>query len=97
MAKITILDPVASPPEVDPDPGPNAGGLQDKVVGLRLDSAWKSYEWVLEIWEPKLVAHGARVVRWVAGNRVGDAGERTSGELKRFAADVDIGIVGLGN
>ena len=50
MAKITILDPVASPPEVDPDPGPNAGGLQDKVVGLRLDSAWKSYEWVLEIW-----------------------------------------------
>ncbi len=97
MAKITILDPVAPPPDVDPDPGPVAGKLAGKVIGLRLDTAWKSYEWVLEIWEPKLVAKGAKVVRWVAGNRVSDGGERTSSELKRFAADVDIGIVGLGN
>ena len=97
MSKITILDPVALPPEVDPDPGADAGALAGKIVGLRYDTAWRSYEWVLDEWEQLLRRRGATVSRWVAGNRIGDEGERTSGELKRFAADVDIGIVGLGN
>lgn len=64
---------------------------------MRLDTAWRSYEWVLDEWEPRLVSAGARVVRWVAGNRVGDEGDQTAQGLQRFAADVDIGIVGLGN
>lgn len=97
MTRIKILDPVALPPDVDPDPGADAGDLTGKVIGLRYDTAWRSYEWVLDEWEALLNQRGAKVVRWVAGNRVGEAGERTSGELKRFAADVDIGIVGLGN
>lgn len=92
-----MLDPTAAPPEVDPDPGPDAGALRGRVVGLRLDTAWKSYEWVLDEWAPRLEAAGARVLRWIAGNRVGETGDQTARELERFAADVDMGIVGLGN
>jgi hypothetical protein len=97
MNRVRVLDPTASPPDVDVDPGPDAGLLVGKIVGLRLDTAWRSYEWVLDEWEPRLAAAGARVVRWVAGNRIGDEGDQTAQGLQRFAADVDIGIVGLGN
>lgn len=95
--RILVLDPTAAPPDVDPDPGPDAGDLRGKIVGVRLDTAWRSYEWVLEEWIPRLVTAGATVRRWVAGNRVGDDGDRTATELADFAAAVDIGIVGLGN
>ncbi len=97
MKRVRVLDPTAAPPEVDPDPGPDAGPLTGKTVGLRYDTAWRSYEWVLEEWAPRLEAAGASVRRWVAGNRVGEEGERTAAELGAFASDVDIGIVGLGN
>jgi hypothetical protein len=97
MARIRILDPVAAPPEVDTDPGPDAGPLVGKVVGLRSDTAWKSYEWVLDEWAPRLLAAGAQVKHWVAGNRIGEGGEQTFAELAEFAAAVDVGIVGLGN
>jgi hypothetical protein len=95
--RIKVLDPTAPPPDVDPDPGPDAGRLTGKVVGLRLDTAWRSYEWVLSEWEPRLVAAGATVVRWTAGNRVGDDADVTHRQLEAFAAEVDIGVVGLGN
>jgi hypothetical protein len=95
--RVTILDPTAAPPDVDPDPGPEAGPLVGKVVGVRLDTAWRSYEWVLDEWIPRLEAAGATVRRWVAGNRVGDDGDQTARELAAFAAEVDVGIVGLGN
>jgi hypothetical protein len=97
MVRVKVLDPTATPPDVDPDPGPDAGRLAGKVVGLRLDTAWRSYEWVLDEWTPRLEAAGATVRRWVAGNRVGDTGEQTLRELATFAAEVDVGIVGLGN
>lgn len=97
MARVRVLDPTASPPDVDPDPGPDAKTLRAMRVGIRLDTAWRSYAWVLDEWVPRLEAAGATVVRWVAGQRVGDDGERTARELDLFASDVDIGIVGLGN
>ncbi len=97
MARIRILDPVAAPPQVDPDPGPPAGTLAGKVVGVRFDHAWHSYEWVLQEWIPLLEAAGATVRPWVAGNRIGEGGDQTFAELAEFAAEVDIGIVGLGN
>lgn len=97
MGRITILDPVALPPEVNADPGPDAGGLRGRIVGIRTDTTWKSFEWVIDEWEPRLRALGADVRIWVSGNRVGDTGEQTARELAQFVAEVDVGIVGLGN
>lgn len=97
MARITILDPTATPPALTPDPGPDAGTLAGRVVGLRTDETWQSWEWVLDEWKQSLAATGATVKVWTAGNRIGEEGERTFRELDTFATDVDIAIVGLGN
>ena len=44
--------------EVDADPGPDAGSLVGKRIGVRYDSAWKSYEWVIDEWIPRLRGAG---------------------------------------
>lgn len=97
MARVRILDPTASPPEIDVDPGPDAGPLAGKVVGLRHDTAWVSYGWVLDEWAPRLRALGATVRLWCAGNRIGDEGVRTTRELADFASAANVAVVGLGN
>jgi hypothetical protein len=97
MPRITVLDPTAAPPEVDSDPGPDAGALGGRVVGIRYDTAWRSFEWVLDEWSKQLADVGADVRTWCAGNRVGEEGEQTFKELDTFADTVDIAIVGLGN
>ena len=97
MGRILILDPTAAPPEVDPDPGPDAGSVAGRTVGIRHDTAWKSFDWVIDEWTSRLRAAGAEVRTWCAGNRIGDEGERTRAELESFATDVDIAVVGLGN
>ena len=97
MTRITVLDPTAVPPEVDPDPGPDAGNLTSRNLGVRSDRTWPSFEWVLDEWTRELTGAGAHVRPWLAGNRIGDEGERTFVELEHFATDVDIEIIGLGN
>jgi hypothetical protein len=97
MARIRILDPTAPPPAVDLDPGPDAGALAGKRIGLRYDRAWRSWEWVIDEWEPLVAAAGGVAVRFLAGNRIGDEGERTFAALDGFARDVDVALVGLGN
>ena len=97
MARVRILDPTAPPPAQDLDPGPDAGTLRGRLVGLRTDTAWRSFEWVLDEWEPLLIEAGAEVRRFVAGNRIGEEGDHTFAELAAFATDVDLAIVGLGN
>ena len=97
MARITILDPTAAPPDVDADPGPDAGSLAGRTVGLRWDSPWRSWQWVIDEWAPALEDVGANVRTWLAGGRVGDEGEKTFAELNSFADEVDVAIVGLGN
>jgi hypothetical protein len=97
MARVRILDPTAAPPAVDPDPGPDLGPLAGRTVGLRFDRAWRSWLFVMDEWEPRLRAAGARVIRWEAGNRIGVDGEDTFSQLAVFAADVDAALVGLGN
>ncbi len=97
MARVTILDPTAPPPEDGAQPEPAAGNLGGKLVGLRLDRAWRSFHWVAEEWAASFRALGARVEVWVAGNRIGEEGERTRSELDGFASRVDLAVVGLGN
>ena len=97
MTRVRILDPTAAPPDVDPDPGPDAGELRSRVVGIRYDQAWRSWLWTIDEWQPLLERAGATVRLWRAGNRIGDEGERTAAELEEFAAAVDVAIVGLGN
>jgi hypothetical protein len=97
MARILVLDPTAPAPEADPDPGPDAGSLRGRTVGLRYDTAWRSYEWVIDEWAPRLRGAGAEVRPWRAGNRIGDEGRRTRSELDAFAGEVDVALVGLGN
>ena len=97
MARITVLDPTAAPPDVDHDPGPDAGDFAGRIVGIRSDRTWPSFEWVLDEWTRELSAAGARVRHWRAGNRIGDDGVRTFAELDDFATDVDIAVIGLGN
>ncbi len=97
MQRIQVLDPTASPPEVSDDPGPDAGSLAGKVVGIRYDTTWQCFLQVMDEWVPKLEAAGATVRRWNAGSRIGEEGERTARELREFAEGVDVAVVGLGN
>jgi hypothetical protein len=95
--RIRILDPTAAPPATDPAPGPDAGSLHGKRIGIRYDRAWRSWLWVIDEWGPRFRAAGARVTQWEAGNRIGVDGAETFAQLGVFAADVDAALVGLGN
>ena len=95
---ITILDPRVIPPR-DPETTTWAvdGPIAGKVVGLRLDTAWRSYIAVVDEWEQMLVADGAiPKVLW-AGERVGPEAEVTRADLEEWSRLIDIGVVGLGN
>jgi len=97
MTRINVLDPTAAPPDVDSDPGPGAGQLRGRKIGIRHDTAWRSFGWVIDEWGRELTKAGADVQVWVAGNRVGEEGERTFQELEEFSDRADVAIVGLGN
>jgi hypothetical protein len=95
--RITVLDPTSVPPADDADPGPDAGALAGRTVGIRVDRTWRSFDWVIDEWAPRLEAAGARTVVWVAGNRIGESGVRTAAELADFVERIDVAVVGLGN
>ena len=97
MGHITVLDPTAPPPADELGPGPDAGELTGKVVGLRHDVTWRSFEWVIDEWAERLRDAGAELVVWAAGNRVGEEGEKTAQQLEEFVDTVDVALVGLGN
>lgn len=97
MGRITVLDPTAPPPEDALGPGPDAGDIRGATVGIRLDRTWRSFEWVVDEWERSFTEAGATVRLWIAGNRIGEEGERTRRDLERFVGSVDVAVVGLGN
>ena len=74
-----------------------ASPLAGKVVGLRLDRAWRSYMVVIEEWE-KLLRRDLALPRVIwTGGRIGDEGETTRGDLNEWSRLIDCGVVGLGN
>jgi hypothetical protein len=71
--------------------------LTGKVVGLRLDRAWRSYMVVVEEWE-KLLRRDLAVPRVIwTGGRLDDEGETTRSDLNEWSGLIDCGVVGLGN
>lgn len=97
MSRVTILDPTARPPEDDADPGPDAGPLAGRLVGMRFDRTWRSFRWVIDEWASSFRDAGAEVMTWCAGSRVGEGGDRTRSELEGFVDQVDLAVLGLGN
>lgn len=99
MARISILDPTAPPPDVDPDPGPrlDADGLPGAAVGIRYDLTWRSFDWVRDEWAQCFAADGANVDHWLAGDRTADAAGQTLASLNAFVGTRDVVISGLGN
>ena len=93
-----ILDPT-----VDFDDAPTSqtfdigGSLAGRVVGLRLDQAWRSYMVIVEEWEKLLRADGADPLVLWTGERIGDEGTETRADLDEWSRRIDCGVVGLGN
>jgi hypothetical protein len=97
MTRGIVLDPTAAPVADVSDPGPDAGSLAGKVVGIRHDDLWRSFDWVTEEWVAALTGAGAEVTTWRAGHRVGPEASRTAAELEAFIDSVDVAIIGLAN
>ena len=95
---ITILDPRVIPPRPPQTETFSVGGpIAGKTVGLRLDTAWRSYIAIVDEWQQMLSADGAiPKVLWV-GERVGPEAEVTRADLDEWSRLIDIGVVGLGN
>jgi hypothetical protein len=97
MQKGMVLDPTAIREDDIASPGPDAGLLQGKRIGIRVDQIWRSWDWISELWAEKFRAAGATVSFWRSCGRSGEEGERMARELDEFLAGVDVAIVGLAN
>jgi hypothetical protein len=97
MALGMVLDPTATRDDDIASPGPDAGVLAGKRIGIRVDEIWRAWDWISELWADKFRVAGASVSFWRSCGRSGDEGERMERELKEFVSTVDIAIVGLAN
>ena len=92
-----VLDPTATRDDDVVSPGPDAGVLAGKRVGIRLDQIWRAWDWIAEDWAAKLEDAGATVSYWRSCGRSGEEGERMAAELKEWLGTIDMAIVGLAN
>jgi hypothetical protein len=98
MAKGFVLDPTTARADDITSPGPDAGPLAGKVVGIRVDQMWRAWDWISEIWADEFKKAGAADVKfWRSCGRSGEEGERMAAGLTAFLAEIDIAIVGLAN
>lgn len=97
MALGTVLDPTTTRDDDNPSPGPDAGVLAGKRIGIRVDQIWRSWDWISELWAEKFRAAGASVSFWRSCGRSGEEGERMDRELKEFLGTIDVAVVGLAN
>lgn len=98
MATGKVLDPTAVRTDDITSPGPDAGVLAGKTVGIRLDEIWRAWDWIADIWADEFRRAGATVRFWRSNQgRTGAEGERLARELDEFLDAIDVAVVGLGN
>jgi hypothetical protein len=97
MVTVRIRRPTASPNDRPPAPTFDVGrALPGLRVGIRTDSAWRSWRRIASVWQELLEADGA-IVRTVETHAmVGDSGAGDRKQIEDLAAVVDCAIVGLG-
>jgi hypothetical protein len=94
---IRIRRPTAMPSEGSPAPTFSVGKpLAGLRVGIRTDSAWRSWRKIASVWHERLVAGGALVSTVETHAMVGDTGAGDRKQIEELAAMVDCAIVGLG-
>jgi hypothetical protein len=92
-----VLDPTATGLVDNASPGPEAGPLAGKRIGIRVDQIWRSWDWISEQWAEKFRQAGATVSYWRSCGRSGEEGERMDRELREWLGTVDLTVVGLAN
>jgi hypothetical protein len=95
---IEILLPTPPP---EPDDGSATYTLGRPIagvdVGLRLDTAWRSYITVIDTWTTLFELDGAKPrVLWT-GDHAGPNAAQTRSDLEDWSRLVECGVVGLGN
>ncbi len=97
MALVKILDPKASRSDDNASPGPDAGLLAGKRIGVRVDQIWRCWDWISEDWAANLRDAGCEVSFWRSTNRSGEEGEEQNRSLQAWLQTIDVAIVGLAN
>jgi len=91
-----VLSPCPPVAKADEGPGPAAGRIRGKRIGLRRDRFWRSWDWITDEWNGALQGTGACPVIWRAP--VGKGAEQAragTAQLAGFLSQVDIVITGL--
>lgn len=97
MTRGLVLDPTATREDDIADPGPDAGALAGRRVGIRVDRIWRAWDWIADDWAERLRAAGAEVSFWRSTDRSGAEGERQARELAEWLGTIDVAVVGLAN
>jgi len=93
-----VLDPCLHPQKAAETSVEAVGSLAGKRVGIRRDTAWRSWDWVTDEWERSLREQGAEVSYWRAVESVvgKEATVRAAG-LDTFVEEIDVAVFGLCN
>jgi len=65
-------------------------------VGIRHDSAWRSWQYIARVWADWLRRDGAVPVVLQTGERTGPEGEKTRADLEAWHGQIDCAVSGLG-
>jgi hypothetical protein len=97
MSTIMIRRPTAPPPERTVAPAYTLDrALAGRRIGLRTDTAWRSWALIADEWEKRIRDEGADVLCVETGAQVGDHGRADRQTIEEWSQDIDGGLVGLG-
>lgn len=70
--------------------------ISGRKVGIRFETAWRSWMFIADRWAEYLRRDGAEPVMLRVGERTGEEGARTRADIDRWAASVDCAVTGIG-